>query len=372
MEPDRPGVPVAAGSDAAATTPARPPRFTIIGENIHTTRVLLRSGRQVVAEGDEEWIVFDDVDGVPRRLPVPDWHKETQEHAAGRLKHVGIAIRTAMAEGPAADEAVAYLRVLAQRQVAAGASFLDLNVDELSPRLADQKAAIHWLVTLVQGWTQVPVAVDSSHAEIIEAGLTAARGDSRPMLNSASLERRSALDLAVAAHGPVVVTAAGATGMPSDTAGRVENASAMIEAALAKGIAIEDIFVDPLVFPISVDGRFGRHALDAMRAIRERYGPDIHVTGGMSNASFGIPGRRLLNDVFLRLAIGSGADSGIIDPISTDLERVMSVDLDDGAGYSMARDAILGRDEDCRAFLRAYRTGALAAYGILPPARRTS
>lgn len=348
-----------------------PFRFTIIGENIHTTRVLLRSGRHVQKDGDDEWLVFDDVDGVARRLPVPDWHKETQEHEAGRLKHVGIAIRTAMAEGHDADDAFAYLRMLAQRQVDAGAAYLDLNVDELSPRLSEQKDAIRWLVGLVQGWTAVPVSIDSSHAEIIAEGLAAARPGTGPMLNSASLERRSALDLAVAAGGPVVVTAAGASGMPSDAAGRVENASTMVDAALDKGIALGDIFVDPLVFPISVDGGFGSHALDAMRAIRDRYGPEIHVTGGMSNASFGIPGRRLLNDAFLRLAIEAGADSGIIDPVSTDLDEVMTIDLSSGA-HAMARDAILGIDADCRAFLRAYRAGAFAEHGVVPPVRRAS
>ena len=349
-----------------------PLRFTIIGENIHTTRVLLRAGRHVQVDGDDEWLVFEDVDGVIRRLPVPDWLRGTQDHESGRLKHVAIAVRTAMAGGSAAGDAEAYLRAMAQRQIDARAAYLDLNVDELSPRLAEQKAAMRWLVGLVQEWTTVPISIDSSHGEIIAEGLGAARPGTGPMLNSASLERRSALDLAVAAGGPVVVTAAGASGMPSDAAGRVDNASAMVDAALAKGIRLDDIFVDPLVFPISVDGGFGSHALDAMRAIRERYGPDIHITGGMSNASFGIPGRRLLNDAFLRLAIEAGADSGIIDPVSTDLERVMSIDLDDGRGHSMARDAILGTDENCRAFLKAYRAGAFAEYGVVPPARKAS
>lgn len=248
---------------------------------------------------------------------------------------------------------------------------LDLNVDELSPRLADQKAAIRWLVEAVQGWTDLPVAVDSSHAEIIAEGLAASRSGSRPMLNSASLERRSALELAVVAGGPVVVTAAGATGMPQDVEGRVANASAMVEAALAAGIDIADIYVDPLIFPISVDGAFGSHALDAIRMLRERFGPDIHVTGGMSNVSFGIPGRKLINEAFLRMAIDAGADSGIVDPVATDLEQVRSVDVDRGA-YALARDAILGVDVSCRAFLRAYRAGEFAQYGVVPPARRVA
>jgi 5-methyltetrahydrofolate--homocysteine methyltransferase len=191
------------------------------------------------------------------------------------------------------------------------------------------------------------------------------------MLNSASLERRSALDLAVEAGGPVVVTAAGASGMPSDAESRVTNASEMIEAALGKGMTLRDVFVDPLIFPVSVDGSFGTHALDAIRTLRARYGPEIHITGGMSNVSFGIPGRRLLNEAFLQLAIEAGADSGIVDPVSTDLEAVQRLDLSSGA-YALARDALLGVDLSCRAFLRAYRAGDFADYGVVPPARKAS
>lgn len=348
-----------------------PARFTIIGENIHTTRVVLRSGRHVLAEGDDEWLAFDDVDGRARRLPVPEWHRETDEHAAGRLKHVAIAVRTAMADGPAADDGLAYLRMLAKRQEQAGAAYLDLNVDELSPRLEDQKTAIRWLVAAVQSWTDLPLSIDSSHAEIIAEGLDACRPGSGPMLNSASLERRFALALAVAAGGPVVVTAAGASGMPQDADGRVDNATTMIEAALAATIAIEDIYVDPLIFPISVDGTFGSHALEAIRVLRGRFGRDIHITGGMSNVSFGIPGRKLINEAFLRMALDAGADSGIVDPVATNLDRVRTVDVDSGA-YALARDAILGVDVNCRTFLRAYRAGEFAEHGIVPAARRVA
>jgi len=346
-------------------------RFTIIGENIHTTRVVLRSGRHVVAEHDNEWLRFTDVEGHDRRLLIPDWYRETEEHAAGRLKHVAIAITTAMSEDAAKADALAYLLTLVRRQEAAGAAFLDLNVDELSPRLGDQKAAIVWLVESVQDWTDLPLAIDSSHVEIIGAGLNAYRGTARPMLNSASLERLSALDLADAMGASVVVTAGGATGMPQDVQGRVDNASAMVEAALATSVAIRDVYIDPLIFPISVDGAFGSHALDSIRALRTRFGPDVNITGGMSNVSFGIPGRRLINEAFLKMAIDAGADSGIIDPVATDLGVVRAVDLDRGA-YALARDAILGVDVSCRAFLRAYRAGEFAEYGVVPPARRVA
>jgi 5-methyltetrahydrofolate--homocysteine methyltransferase len=342
--------------------------FIVIGENIHTTRVLSRKSQRLVDEGNGEWIAFVDCDGRDRRLRVPGWFKQTQDWVEGRLKHIAIAVQTGLDGGVDAADAVAYLRKQVQQQVDTGASYLDLNVDELSPRLGEQVAAMRWLVGQVQSWTDLPVSIDSSHADIIGAGLAAARPGSKPLLNSASLERRSALDLAVDAGGPVIVTAAGASGMPSNADQRVDNASRMLEAALDKGILLRDVFVDVLIFPVSVDGAFGRHALEAIRRLRERYGHEMHITGGMSNVSFGIPGRRLLNAVFLRLAIDAGADSGIVDPVAVDLDDIRGLDLASGP-YAIARDALLGVDLDCREFLRAYRSGEFAAFGVSPPVR---
>jgi 5-methyltetrahydrofolate--homocysteine methyltransferase len=343
--------------------------FRIIGENIHTTRVLLLNGRHVRSAPDGSLsIAFTDARGVARELPVPEAYKETQAFAEGRLKHVSIAVEEAMGDGAGAEAGRAYLEALATRQVVAGAAYLDLNVDELTPRLAVQRAAMAWLVRFVQSIARVPVSIDSSHPDILAEGMAAAALGSRPMLNSASLERPAALDVARAHGSPVVVTAAGASGMPQDTDGRVANASRMVDAALATGFEPGDVFVDPLIFPVSVDGMFGRHALDAIAELRRRYGRAIHITGGMSNVSFGMPGRKLLNDVFLRLAIDAGADSGIVDPTTTDPAAVMAIDLDDRP-RALARDALLGYDVACRAFLRAYRAREFAALGIAPTAR---
>lgn len=346
-----------------------PRTFRVIGENIHSTRVLVLGGRHVRSDADgPQAIAFRDAVAMERELPIPPWYRETQAYGEGRVKHVAIAIRTAMADREGASAGLAYLAMLVQRQVDAGAAYLDLNVDELSPRLSDQREAIRWLVAQVQALTHVPVAVDSSHADIIADGIAAARPGSRPLLNSASLDRPTTLDLAAAVGSPVVVTAAGDSGMPTDATGRVANASRMVDAALSKGMRLGDIYVDPLIFPVSVDGAFGRHALTAIQEIRHRYGPEIHVTGGMSNVSFGMPGRRLLNDVFLRMAIEAGADSGIIDPVTTDLESVLGLD-ETGPEFGLARDALLGYDLSCRAYLRAYRAGEFAGVGIPAPSR---
>ncbi len=331
--------------------------FAVIGENIHTTRVIRRSSPRIVEdERDGPSIAFTDEHGESRLLPVPEEEQRTQDFTEGRIKHVRGAVRLAMQGEPVAID---YLRRMALEQIEAGAAFLDVNVDELSHRLPEQIAAMEYLVDLLGRVSTVPLSIDSSNAEIIEAGMVAARRDAgAPLLNSASLERIDALDLARAAGGAVIVTAAGSSGMPENTEQRVENATRMIESALEKEIPLDLIYVDPLMFPISVDGEFGHHVLGAITAIREAYGPAIHITGGMSNVSFGLPERRLINDVFLALAIDAGADSGIIDPIQTDVRHAQTIDRTTHT-FQLAHAVLTGADRHCRAYMKAWRAGEL-------------
>ncbi len=334
--------------------------FTVIGENVHTTRVLRLDGPQI---GDDERgrpaILFEDAIGSLRRLPIPEPEQAGQPYLEGRVKHVKVAVEVAMAEGEDAETAIAYLRTIARRQLDAGAHFLDVNVDEVSPKLDVQKRTMRWLAGLIAPESPAPLSIDSSNLEIIEAGFEAVDGNGpTPMLNSASLERVDALDLAADAGGHVIVTASGEAGMPSDADERVANASRVVEQAIGKGIPLDRIHVDALVFPISVDGAFGAHCLDAFRRLRERFGPEIRLTGGMSNVSFGLPNRRLVNDAFLALAIDAGADSGIIDPVTSSPDRVLSLDRDSTA-FRLAVDVLMGADEHCRAYLKAWRAGEL-------------
>ena len=337
-----------------------PRNFIAIGENIHTTRVLLRKGKRIVEADGREVILYEAADGASRRLPIPDSVKNTQDYDEGRVKHVKIALASAMVGvGEEAESGLAYLRALAHHQEQAGATYLDINVDEFSLKPNEQKAAMEWLVGTVQTMSNLPLSIDSSNADVIRVGLEACQSSSgRPMLNSASLERLEALDLAVAHDAQVVVTAAGERGMPSNTAERVANASLMVDAALDKGIARGDIHIDPLVFPISVDKEFGLHCLGAIRELRAKYGPEIHITGGMSNVSFGIPGRKLVNDTFVILAVAAGADGGIIDPVHSSPNEIFAMDRD-SLGCRLAEDMLLGRDQYCKNYIRAWRKGEM-------------
>lgn len=333
--------------------------FVVIGENMHTTRVVMKRGRRFVAEdAGGPALSWEDEDGETRTLPVPDWAARTQDFDEGRVKHVAIAVRGAM-EGD--GECRRYLRAIVRAQEAAGADFLDINVDEISVKFAEQTAAMKWLVAFVGEMSDLPVSVDSSNVDIIAAGLEACAADGpRPLLNSASLERMDALDLARAHNAEVVVTAAGDSGMPDGPQERIDNASRMVEAARARGFAESDIYVDPLYFPISVDGAFGNHGLDAIRGLRERFGAGVHVTGGFSNVSFGIPARKTINDVFMIMAVEAGADSGIVNPVASPPAAVFAVDRD-SESFRLAADVLTGRDEHCKAWIKAWRRKRLRA-----------
>ena len=330
-------------------------KFIVIGENIHTTRVVLLKGKLVSAlPGGGEALRFTDSLGQARLLPIPAKFKGTQDSQEGRVKHLKIALQAAMAGD---EEGMEYLRFMVRRQEQAGADFLDLNVDEVSLRYEEQRQAIEWLVRAVREMSALPIAVDSSRVETLRAGLEVMEGR-RCLLNSASLERLGAVDLAREFGAELVISAAGEKGMPEGTEGRLANAGRMVEAALAKGFAPESLYIDPLVFPISVDIQFGGHCVEAIRQLRARHGSQIHITGGFSNVSFGLPCRQIVNEVFLLLAMEAGADSGIVDPVIIPLARLAALDRN-YRPYQLTEEMLLGRDVNCKNFLRAFRKGEL-------------
>ena len=331
--------------------------FFVIGENVHTTRALLRRNKRVTTDADgADVIAYTSGAGEERFLPIPEAVKATQDFQEGRVKHVRAALHQAMSgSGAVQEQGLDYIRAIVDQQEAAGADYLDVNVDEVSLKKEEQIAAMQWLTGHVQDMACRPLSIDSSDIDVIAAGLATYDGrNGPPMLNSASMERPTALDMAVEHKAAVIVTAAGETAMPDGAEGRVENATKMIEAALQKGIAANDIYLDPLVFPVSVDPEFGRHCLDAIRAIRERFGPQIHITGGISNASFGVPARKFINEAFLRLAVEAGADSGIMDPVQNDPNAALAPG-EPSKGVSLAMDVVLGQDADCATYIKAWR-----------------
>ncbi len=338
-----------------------PEEFTVVGENIHATRIVLRDGRKHVTLDDgTEVIPFKGDSGEDRQMTVPEWFKATQPYEQGQVKHFMIAMRKGIGDDPdEQEEGAAYIRHEVRRQIKAGADFLDINPDEVHYDLDTQKGCMRFAVEAAQEASTVPLSIDSSSAELIAEGLAAYDGKAgRPIINSVAPERPEAFDLIQEHDARVIIMSTSATGMPQDDDERVENATALIDDLLSRGVELGDIFVDAIIFPISVDQQNGNHYFDAVRKLREKYGNDIHIGMGMSNISFGMPNRGLINRAFLKLAIEAGADSGIIDPIQTKLQRVFELDVDSEPA-KLATAMLLGEDDFCMNYIQAHREGRL-------------
>ena len=347
MKPDRSGTP-----------------FLVIGENIHATRVLKRSGKHAVELPDGgTGIGFELPDGTRGVLPVHPLVAAGRDFANGRIKHVASAIRWGLEGGEQADLAAAYVRAMAARQEAAGADWLDLNADEIDTDAGVRLQAIAWLVGVVEAGAGIPVSIDSSDVAVLAAGVAASgQPVGRVLLNSASIERPEVLDLAAATGCALVLAAAGRGAMPATAEERVANVMPLVEEAIVRQIAPELLFIDPLVLPVAVEPAAPGHVLEAARLLRAEYGADLHITGGLSNVSFGMPERRLLNDVFIALAADAGIDSGIIDPVASDLGRIFGADRD-AEPWRLAADLLEGRDAYGAAYVSAFRAGRLGSSG---------
>ena len=338
-----------------------PDEFTVIGENIHATRVLLRNGRRAVTLDDgTEAVPFKGEAGEQRYLTVPDWFKKTQPYDQGQIKHFLIAMMKGAGEDPAErEEGAAYVRYEVARQVKAGASYLDINVDEVHYDVDIQKRCMRWTVETVQEVSPVPPCVDSSLSEIIAEGLAAYDGRAgRPLVNSVAFERLDVLDMALEHDARIMVMATSGTGMPQDAQDRIDNVHEIMEHVTAKGVELRNVFVDAIVFLISVDSQNGNHYFDAVSKLRETYGAEIHIGGGLSNVSFGMPKRGVINQTFIYLALEAGIDSGIIDPIQTKMGSVFGLDTE-SEPVKLAKDMLLGRDEFCTDYIMAFRDGRL-------------
>ncbi|MBM3945279.1 MAG: hypothetical protein FJ317_07325 [SAR202 cluster bacterium] len=341
----------------------KPEDFVIIGENIHTTRSVRRDGARVVTLDDgTEAVTYKNERGEPSHLTIPDSFKQSQPYQQGQVKHFMIAARKGIGTDPAEQEqGRAYIRAEALRQIAAGASFLDLNADEISYKLEIQIKAMQWMVGVTQQVSSVPLSIDSSNQDIIAAGLAAYDGRAgRPMINSVALERLDTIDLVKKYNARAIVTAAGESGMPSDDEERVANVSRLIEEMRKRDVPLGDIYVDGLVFPISVAADYGNHYFDAVKELRKRFGAELHITGGLSNVSFGLPNRKLVNDVFIYLSLEAGIDSGIIDPVQSSIGRILEMGLD-AEPERLAADMLLGKDEYCVNYIKAWKEGRLTS-----------
>ena len=225
-------------------------------------------------------------------------------------------------------------------QVAAGAHMLDVNA---GIPLADEPALLAKAVQLVQQVTDVPLSIDSSIVEALEAGLAVYEG--KPLVNSTTGEdevMERVLPL-VAKHGAAVVAISNdETGISMDIDVRFAVAKRIVERAADHGIAAHDIVVDPLVMPIGALGSAGQDAFALIRRLRDEL--KVNTICGASNVSFGLPNRHAVTGTFLSMAIAAGMTSAIMSPLHPEVKTAV-----------MAADVLAGHDPDCTAWIRANR-----------------
>ena len=228
-------------------------------------------------------------------------------------------------------------------QVAAGAHMLDVNA---GIPLADEPALLTRAVQLVQSLTDVPLSIDSSIVDALEAALAVYQG--KPLVNSvtgedAQMERVLPL---VARYGAAVVAISNdETGISMDPDVRFAVAERIVRRAADHGIPAHDVVVDPLVMPIGALGQAGQHALRLIRRLREEL--KVNTTCGASNVGFGVPNRHVVTATFLAMAIASGMTSAIMNPLHADVRTTV-----------LAADMLVGVDPDCAAWIRANRDPA--------------
>jgi 5-methyltetrahydrofolate--homocysteine methyltransferase len=234
-----------------------------------------------------------------------------------------------------------FLEAEALRQKEAGAQYIDLNAAAL---MEEEVSTVSWAVPLLQRAASLPLAIDSPNPEAIEAGLKAHQG--RALLNSLTAERsriERLLPLVRDYKPRVIVLCLDDEGMPKDPDSAVTIARKMVELLACEGLAAEDIFIDPLVRPVAAEPGAARLFLDSLAAIKRAL-PGVRTVAGLSNVSFGLPLRGLINRSLLVMALERGLDAAICDPLERDLQASLR-----------AAEALLGRDPSMKIFLRFAR-----------------
>lgn len=241
-----------------------------------------------------------------------------------------------------------YVANLAKAQVATGVDFIDINVGTgYSP--GQDAATMGWLVEVVQAATDKPLAIDSDVPRVIEAALVKYQGD-RLIINSVNAEPEkleSVGRLAADRQAWLVALAMGAEGIPNRVEGRLAACELILTHLSRLGVQAEQVFFDPLVLPIAVDSNQGLVTLKTIEEIKSRY-PAARTVMGLSNVSYGMPNRKLINRAFLLMAACVGLDAVILDPLDAQMMSLVK-----------AADMLMGKDPSCRNYLRAHRKGTI-------------
>ncbi len=241
---------------------------------------------------------------------------------------------------------VEFIAKMAKDQVEAGATYIDVNCGTLT---TGEPEALEWITKVVQEAVDVPISFDSPNA----AALVRAIGvydtsKGQPMINSITAETDrwdGILPIVLANKAKVIALAMDDTGIQSDPEKRLSVARDLVNNLTAAGVDLDDIYVDPLTFPIGTGSDVGTSMLDIIEKIMTEF-PGVHTIAGLSNISHGMPGRKFLNQAIALLAMDRGLDAGIIDPMDRYLMALIA-----------GGEALLGRDDFSMNYITIFREG---------------
>jgi 5-methyltetrahydrofolate corrinoid/iron sulfur protein methyltransferase len=241
-----------------------------------------------------------------------------------------------------------FIKTLAMDQIEAGAGLLDVNGGVAG---GNEVEDLLWLIDVVMGVSDKQLMVDSANPLALEAGVQAVidKGGKVPFINSISGEQPridAVLPLVEKYKCPVVGLCLSDEGIPATAEDRFAVAQKLHDLCTGAGLPAEDLWIDPLVMAVSADPSAPGITMDTLRLVKERLG--VRTTGGLSNVSFGLPNRPLLNRTFVAMCAGLGIDGLIVDVRNKQMMAAIK-----------AIEALRGEDNFCGSYLKAHRAGIL-------------
>jgi 5-methyltetrahydrofolate--homocysteine methyltransferase len=239
----------------------------------------------------------------------------------------------------------AFVQDLAKRQVEAGADYLDVNAGTGTGNEVDD---LTWLIETVQQVVEVPLCLDSADPIALKAGMECV--SKTPMVNSISGEAsrlEGILPLVAGQGAPVIALLLNEGGIPPDVEGRMNVGRTILEQSRAAGLPDEKVFFDPLALTLGTQHDSAVIAIETIKAMRKEF-PEVKFSVGLSNISFGLPLRTLVNQAFLAQLLAAGLDAAIINPLEQSMMNML-----------YATELVLGHDRYCKKFTTAFKTGKI-------------
>jgi 5-methyltetrahydrofolate--homocysteine methyltransferase len=237
-----------------------------------------------------------------------------------------------------------YIQQIAKAQEEAGATYIDVNCGTF---METEVETMEWLVDNILQATSLSLCIDSPNPLALKAGLKKAI-NGKSMINSITGETprwNAVLPLVKEYNTKIVALCIDDSGMPKTNDDRLRIADSIITKLTAEGVNVDDIYIDPLIKPISAGVKNGIEVLEAIQHIMENH-PGVHTTCGLSNISYSLPARKVLNRLFMVQTMARGMDSYIMDPTNKEMR-----------GALLASQTLLGQDRFSRKFLKGFREG---------------